>query len=567
MPHSGHSPMILFFSLVGVVLLLRVQSVTSQVAPSSWNLTLTTSTAERIRLAGAALDTAIDRLGADGLFDDEAYVTAGHLYSFMAEFDIATNQTKYQSMLEKYWQLPQTMNAISNSSDPYPKIHAVKAYAAYKNPIFLQYAVDSWWFGRNRTLSQSDISAGRFSGKNYTIAKACQNATMAGGTFNILNDPEDANVAGVATGLSALLAEITPDPQYLQAADESANFIHSHLYNIRNIVQDYISTDLRDNCQVQSSTDPSSSGVMVEGLSILSSITNNGSTQKILSDLIAAMIPNTAWHSDNGIVTAQGIDGGLCLLRGLSAFYMRNSTNATLRRYVGDFMLVQVDGTIPGTTYPLISQLQFNAVTNLATANDTNIYSGSWTGPPSAIFSGTNQNLGLSALISAIGLETVFPSSPSTSPTPTPSLHNPEPHKTRTAAILGGALGGFALVALVLAMFWVLHQRPVHQKSVDLVQPFRLSAHNSPIPKALVETFPGGLPTVSQYTEKHRRQSSPAPSTYPGSRSITVPTDNTTPSTSNVRDLPTEELVQLLNQRLQNRQWDETETPPGYPAA
>lgn len=205
-------------------------------------------------------------------------------------------------------------------------------------------------------------------------------------------------------------------------------------------------------------------------------------------------------------------------------------------------------------------------MTNLATAKDTNIYSGSWTGPPSASFSGTNQNLGLSALISAIGLETVSPSSPSTSPAPTPSLHTSKPHKTRTAAILGGALGGLALVALVPTMFWVLHRRPAHQKSVALVQPFPLSAHNSPIPKAPVETFPDGPLTVSQYTEKHRRRSSPAPSTYPGSRSTTVPTDNTAPSTSNVRDLPTEQLVQLLNQRLQNRQWDETETPPGYPA-
>lgn len=30
--------------------------------------------------------------------------------------------------------------------------------------------------------------------------------------------------------------------------------------------------------------------------------------------------------------------------------------------------------------------------------------------------------------------------------------------------------------------------------------------------------------------------------------------------------LPTEQLVQLLNQRLQNHRWEEGEPPPGYPA-
>ncbi|KAJ6550247.1 hypothetical protein B0H19DRAFT_187599 [Mycena capillaripes] len=54
--------------LVGV-LLLAVVHVGSQVVPPSWNSTITTSTAERIRLAGAAIDVAIDRLDTDGQFD------------------------------------------------------------------------------------------------------------------------------------------------------------------------------------------------------------------------------------------------------------------------------------------------------------------------------------------------------------------------------------------------------------------------------------------------------------------------------------------------------------------
>jgi hypothetical protein len=81
--------------------------------------------------------------------------------------------------------------------------------------------------------------------------------------------------------LSALLAEATSDPLYLQAANESADFIHSHLYNARNIVQDYIFTDSDRACEVQTSVDPTSSGLMIEGLSILASITNSTSTRNL----------------------------------------------------------------------------------------------------------------------------------------------------------------------------------------------------------------------------------------------------------------------------------------------
>ncbi|KAF7332875.1 Glycoside hydrolase family 76 protein [Mycena venus] len=351
--------------------------------------------------------------------------------------------------------------------------------------------------------------------------------------------------------LSALLAEITSDPQYLQAANKSANFIHSHLYNLRNIVQNSISTDIRDNCTVQPSTDPSSSGVMVEGLSILSSITNNGSTQEILSDLIEAIIPDPRWHNDNGIVTAQGtqfhrvnlfcfssrlllqgIDGGLRLLRGLNAFYMRNQTNTALRRYVAHYMAVQ-----------------FNAVTNLATANNTNIYGGSWTGPPSANFSATNQTLALGALINAIGLETFSSSSPSSSPSPTSSLRKPKPRKT--AAILGGTLGGLGILVLILIFLWCLRRRLPRDSSTANVVP---------------EPFLTPHTARSLAREKRGNHRNPPLSSAP-----IMPANIQTALDHDVENapasvLPTEQLVQLLNQRLQNRRWAEGELPPDYPA-
>ncbi|KAJ7310806.1 hypothetical protein DFH08DRAFT_1087998 [Mycena albidolilacea] len=577
------------------VLLLTVGPVASQVAPLSWNSTISISTEERVRLAGAALDVAIDKLSADGLFDDEGYGITGNLYSQMVDFDIATNQTKYQNVLEQYFQLQETKRA--NFSDPYQTFTqcqsyfyptnyglafghaAVKAYAAYKNSVFLQYAVESWWFGRSRTLSQSDVSAGNIAGKNFTITKNCQSATMVGGAFWV-NDPAEPRVAGVATGyfvaLSALLAEATADPLYLQAANESASFIHSHLFNVQNIVQDDISADaMNGGCGVQASSDPSSSGLMIEGLSILFSITNDASTQKLLSDLLVAVIPNSAWQGNNGIVAVQGIDGGLTLLRGLNTVYARNSTDATLRQYVSEYIAVQ-----------------FNAVTNLATTDGTNIYGSSWTGPPSAIFSGTNQTVALAALIGAIGLETTvssaspatspFPSSsPPPSPSPSPSLAPPPSHpkSNNLAAILGGTSGGLAILVLGMMTLWFLRRKRPRSNEDSfspsiIPEPFLASVTG---PFTSEATSHSSLPPGARHGEKHGDHhgnvlwspSQPIQRFASEGESSSAVNSQTT-GHGNVDDtpasaLPTEQLVQLLNERLQNRRWTEGETsPPDY---
>ncbi|KAJ6457598.1 hypothetical protein C8R45DRAFT_1110370 [Mycena sanguinolenta] len=453
-----------------LVVLVHALAVASQVASPSWNSTLTTPSAERVTLAGAALDVAADRLNPDGLFDAEAFGIAGYLYSQMADFDIATDQTKYESILEKSFQLVDTPG--TNFSNTYVRHYglsfghaAAKAYTAYNNSVFLQYAVQSWWFGRGRTISESDIAAGKIAGKNFTITTTCENATMVGGTY-WLGEP---SVAGVSTGyflvLSALLAEATSDPLYLQAANQSADFIRSHLYNAVGIVQQFMSTLANSTgCQVANNDiDPTDSGLMIEGLSILHTITNDSSTQNLLSDLVMAVIPNTAWQGENGIVDDQGTipgkSGDMNLLQGLGAVYTRNSVNTTLRQYVGDYIAVQ-----------------FNAVTNLATSADTNIYGGSWTGPPGDIFSGTNQTIALGALISAIGLETA----PSSSTTPAPAASTsptatPGPRSRHLGAILGGTFGALAFVATLAIAGRFMHRQRSRTDISNSVQPARAS--------------------------------------------------------------------------------------------
>ncbi|KAF7373169.1 Glycoside hydrolase family 76 protein [Mycena sanguinolenta] len=156
-----------------------------------------------------------------------------------------------------------------------------------------------------------------------------------------------------------------------------------------------------------------------------------------------AVIPYTVWQGDNGIVNVGGQSGDMNLLQGLGTVYARNSVNATLRQYVGDYIAVQ-----------------FNAVTNLATSSGTNIYGSSWTGPPSDIFSGSNQTIALGALISAIGLETT----PSSSTTPAPSTSTsstvtPQSMSRHLGAILGGTFGALAFVVILTVAWFMRRQR------------------------------------------------------------------------------------------------------------
>ncbi|KAJ7897509.1 hypothetical protein B0H13DRAFT_1884617 [Mycena leptocephala] len=400
---------------------------------------ITTSAVDRVSLAGTALDVAIGRLNGQALFNGEATGIAGYLYSQMAEFDIITNQTKYEKTLEQYLDFIQKTHA--NFSDPtYSFGHAAaRAYTAYKNPIFLQYAIQSWWFGRAYTLSDSDVSAGKIATKNFPISGVCTTLndtleTMAGGSFH---DPRESCcqsswIAATSTGyfllLSALLAEATSDPMYLQAATQSADFIRAHLSGPRNIVQEYILAASNDSCQVIPTTFPSmtpaASGLMIEGLAILYSVTNNAPTQSLLNDLLVTVIPNIDWQGDNGVIAYQisstATMGDMNLLQGLGAVYTRKSTTAALLQYIGAYIAVQ-----------------FNAVTDLATPSGTNIYAGSWTGPPSTDFLGYNQTAALAALLSAISL---------------PMTAAAYPPPSRRAAILGGGVGGGVAVLTAMAV-------------------------------------------------------------------------------------------------------------------
>ncbi|KAJ7438797.1 hypothetical protein B0H11DRAFT_573296 [Mycena galericulata] len=118
----------------------------------------------------------------------------------------------------------------------------------------------------------------------YTVLPFSNHISRSGGTFWNTNT-DDPTLNGLGMGyfltISALLAGATSDPMYLQAATEAADFFHDHLLNVRNELQDTISARANDSCSDISNLEPYNSGLMIEGLSILYSITGNATVQEL----------------------------------------------------------------------------------------------------------------------------------------------------------------------------------------------------------------------------------------------------------------------------------------------
>ncbi|SJL07299.1 uncharacterized protein ARMOST_10645 [Armillaria ostoyae] len=602
----------LFWTLVAhSLLLVAAQDFTPS---SSWRSpNVTTSQDERISIAGAALDKTVGFFR-NGSFNDSAYGTPGMIYAQMAEFDRITNQTKYKDVLKTYFPLMEAARPnfldefvslcfirafvcsfFSSSSSiaelwaiPHVKMGcssygyaAARAYEVYQDETFLDYAITSWTSAGAYTLSDSDTSSGSTPGKSFNVQATCQGITMAGGTF-WETDQDNPTIVGLATGsylvVSALLAEATGNKTYLDAAINSATFIHSHLYNIQRI-------------------NPYNSGLFIEGLAILDSISGNATTQTLLRETVAAAVANNAWQGANGII-ANGNSkiGDPLMMRGLGAVYSRNTAYSDMRNYVKEYIGVQ-----------------YNAVLELATSNGTNVYGASWVGPPSSVFSSDNQTAALSVLINGILLKDQEPPSSNTSDSDSSSGSGsgsssaPDKSPSPAGAIAGGVVGGIApLVIIGLVVFFVRRRRRREKtrRSVLLDDDLSPSSLSPPAPTPFIMaplTSTQSNSDKQPYSPTNSQRSEKVPAggrSYVGQSSMgekaallhaqstaslqagssTQPQSSTpeaaaaAPGSSNEEpqrvNLPTEELVRLLNERLQaGGHWDEDEMPPEYHTA
>ncbi|KAJ7640035.1 hypothetical protein DFH06DRAFT_1334946 [Mycena polygramma] len=403
--------------------------------------------AERVSLAEAALQRSVSGMSTTTEF-------LATVYYQMADFDALANQTTYSDALPGY---------ISDSTKSQEKTAkpdsvgnaAVRAYAAYKNPVFLELANESWSFARTYTLSETEVASGATTVKDFALQKICQGNTMAGGTFETTNT-SDPNIAGFASPyflvLSALMAEATSDSIYLDAAFDSADFIAAHMLS-GNLVQSGMSGAASDDCALDDVANSFNTGLMIQGLAVLYSVANNASTQAVLNNVIIATLSNHDWQTPNGIITQGGSKmGDKYIVRGLAEAYTRNSTSPDLRPYIEAFLGVQ-----------------FNAVIDLATDSGDGIYAGAWTGPPSAIFSQSNQTTANSALLASLALDneqtTSGASVPTTQSASPSSTVPPHAQRMRIAPIVGGVVGSIALVAIAIGIcqaYIYLYRSHVH---------------------------------------------------------------------------------------------------------
>ncbi|KAJ7769010.1 hypothetical protein B0H16DRAFT_1518905 [Mycena metata] len=524
-----------------------------QQASSFWRKpNVTVSRTDRVSLAEAALQKAITFLDTTAQFSDAAdtYGTAGVLYSQLAEFDLATNQTKYADTLEQYFSLASTTLTGFQAANFTGELNyghgAAVAFATYKTKAFLNYAEQVWSTVKTFTLSQSDVNAGSIPLKAFTINPTCGGITTAGGTFREKNSTSsDINIQ--ATGLSALLAEGTGEETYLEAAKESADFISNHLLNAQHIVQDGLSVGTNDFCSLNQETDQESynSGLMIEGLAILYSISRNATIFDTIGKMVTAAMQYSGWQEGSNGIIANGASklSDNMLPRALTTVIARNATTSTLKSYIGAYLGVQ-----------------FNAVMDLATANGSNVYAGSWNGPPSANFSPVNQTNAIQALMSVINLpnitsstntsNTVLPPSSAsvTSPTSLPSkapdiLPTPPPRKTpKIGLIVGATLGGLVLVTGV-TVGTILLQRRRSVISVA-INPFSVQLTN-PAPS---------LPRTGK-----PKPFSQAPILRQGS------TSQSDSARSRTSRLPTDRLLSLLHRRMDNVESGDGDKPPDYP--
>ncbi|PBK60892.1 hypothetical protein ARMSODRAFT_1090065 [Armillaria solidipes] len=374
---------------------------------------------------------------------------------------------------------------------------------------------------------------------------------MAGGTF-FSNESNDTSVSSRATGsfliLSALLAEATSNQTYLDAAIESATFIQSHLLSPSDIVLNYISSS----CAVNQDPFSYNCGIFIEGLVILGDITHNASTT-LLRGTIVAVTSTLDWHGSDGILKTK-TNGGHHVVRALAALYERNTTSSDLREYIKQYIGVQ-----------------YNAVIKQATSG-SNIYGIPWTKLSSNTFNSDSQTVAMSALLSSMQLVDGSSDNPTSSaiPSPSPSTSPLPIKKTRTGAMVGGVVGGVAVLAVIIAGVFLLRRRHhrrnnnplvVDERSPWILTPFMTTSN----PVSSEVSGQHAKMNQAKYAVVTSRESSSSSSGLEqnamGSR-MDVRIGSTAspgavaslpnPLHTEGRDvMPTEELLRLLNERLQ----------------
>ncbi|KIJ55510.1 hypothetical protein M422DRAFT_151671 [Sphaerobolus stellatus SS14] len=378
-------------------ILLQVVAGQDLSVPSTWREDDTTlPRANRTAVAQAGIDQILPQLNsATGEFNGVGFWQSGNIWSAMALKDLIAGTTTNQARVTS------NLHLVASLHSGFYETHwwataAIYGFRAYKDSSLLDLAIATWNTATQYVITSNDASVNSIPTKNFTIPASCNGSTMAGGVFWQTTN-SDTNINAITTGLymtvSAYLAEATEDLKYLDAATLSQQFIVNHLY-ANSLALDTISGRASDNCALSAPLFTYNSGKFVEGLSIISALTGNTSTQNLMVATIAAATHSLAWQGSDGIITEgsdspESNDDGkgfkAIYIRGLYESFSRNPSNTDLRILIHSYI-----------------DVQYNALLDLASSPSSNIYSPAWHGPPQG-FTTWGQLAALDVLNSAIG--------------------------------------------------------------------------------------------------------------------------------------------------------------------
>ncbi|KAL0577229.1 hypothetical protein V5O48_004747 [Marasmius crinis-equi] len=468
----------------------------------------------------------------------------------MAGFDRLAGQKKYESSVQMFYK--SGLQALKPDKDVYGYA-ALQAYLAYGDDSFLQAAITSWQAALPAVLTDSDVSNGSSPNKNVTVASTCRNgATLTGGVFHDLSNPNTLGVTASATGdfsiLSASLAAATSNRTYLDYATKSAEFLRLHLYQGNGVFANMLDTK---DCTVAKSTFAYDTGCVMQALSLNAALTQNTTNILFLYDVVAGATTQNEWHDGSGVLSiAENGESLAHLMRGYTELYKGNNTPTDLKSYLKSYI-----------------SNQYNAVTQISTQVGSNIYGPIWNESPTDKFSNQSQVAAISALLG--GMIITLDASPGAGSDGNGNSNPSASGSVPKGAIAGGVVGGVLGLGLIIGGVWFYtRSRKRRQEEKETLDPEIVAAPWSP--STVTETDRSS--SIPRYTKQsrnygHRRDASRVTTnTNYVSESVDPPSSTTSPA----GEVTTEDLLAVLAHRLRNerlgsgRGWDSHESPPQY---
>ncbi|KZV69502.1 hypothetical protein PENSPDRAFT_482236 [Peniophora sp. CONT] len=348
---------------------------------------------------------------------------------------------------------------------------------AYNDTGLLATSISVWSLVQQYVVDDQDTASGtQPTDKNGTFRTNCSSNINAGAVFWQATSPDDyttnAETVGAYVALSAHLWEATGNKTYLDSAEQSAQFMYTHMYtDDLQIIQDTF--DLAT-CTVTGQLEWTyNQGFFMEGLSFLSN---------------APLATNSTWTSLLRTLEATNFDPSQNLvvfnyrnvfIRALLEIWSRTSSSDPMASFIEAFVAVQ-----------------FNALQDLASDDNTN-YSPVWTGPPLPVMAPWGQLAAVPVLNAAVHMALHLSNTNNSAkgvPTPTPiaapsgapssgsnaSNASESLSSSAIAGIITGLLAGAILAsALVVSVRRYKRHIASDEKEWQLavhVQPFESSA-------------------------------------------------------------------------------------------